>query len=401
MKKNNKYVKKRHKFYFSVARPIAWILAKKYHYTTKPKKMKKGEQYLILANHQGFLDPVFLALSFKAPVYMMATDSMFTTKWYSRLMMHCFAPIKKRKGIADISCIRTAMQIAKEGGNVALFPEANRAWCDFQFYIDKSICKLVRMLNLPVILFNFQGGYGVNPRWSSNIRKGSHKGVIREILTLEQIDSMTNDQLYNYIVEKLKVIDSDSGQLYKSDKKAEYLERQLFVCPECHSVSTLVSSGNTIHCTHCNLQVNYGENLLLTSENKNFHFKKVVDWYKFQQEFVKNYQVEPNKVIVQDENVELYDKTTENRILCATGKMSLDSQKIQIDNFSIDLKDITSATAINGTRMILNTEEKSYYVIGNERFNGIKYLLFFNILCPQISKHGGDKYYGLSTDTSI
>lgn len=396
--KSNKYVKKRHRIYFALVRPVAWLIAAIFHFKTKPKKLKKGERYLILANHQGMLDPVFLALSFKAPVYIMATDSIFTTKWYSKLMSHCFAPIKKRKGVADISSIRTAVQIAKEGGNVALFPEGNRTWGDFQFYIDKSVCKLIRLLKLPVLLYNFSGGYGVNPRWSKNIRRGKHRGVVREILSVEQINELTDEQLFERVVSGLKVIDGESGILFKSRKKAEFLEREFFVCPKCRSFSTLHSRGNVVTCSCCGLQVNYQEDLRFSSADEAFGFERAVDWYKFQQQTVKNFSIVEERTILKDNCVKLYDKTTENRVLLAEGEMTLDSEKLQIGNVSVALSEVSNATAIGGIKMIVNTAEKSYFIVGDERFNCIKYLLFFNRLCPQIFIQGGDKYYGLSFD---
>lgn len=393
-----KYVKFRHRVYFKLVRPIAWILARKYHFKTKPRKLKKGEQYLILANHQGLLDPVFVALSFKAPVYFMAADSLFSKKLHSRLLVHCFAPIKKSKGLADFSSIRTMRQIAKEGGNVALFPEGNRAWCDRQFYIDKSVCKLVRMLGLPLLLYNFHGGYGVNPRWSDAVRKGKFVGEVKKILSVEQIAKMDNEQLYNEIVSSLKVIDSDSGQLFKSKRKAEFLERELFVCPKCHSFSSLRSHGNSVTCARCGLEVFYGENLRLSSTDNDFPFERLSDWYGFQQEFVKGFPLPERGVIFEDDDVRLFDKSTPKHRLVAKGKMTLDKENLRVGEFSVPLCEIENCSAVGGVKMDLNTTSKHYFVVGHERFNVIKYLLFFNVLCKNIVEKGGDKYYGLSVD---
>ena len=393
-----KYVKPRHRFYFAFARPIVRMLARKFHFKTKVQKLKKGQNYLIFSNHQGYLDPAFMALSIKAPVYFVTTDVLYSTKWYLRLLFHCFAPIKKRKGFADIACIRTMHQIAREGGNVAVFPEGNRQWNDFQFYIDRAAVKLVRLLKLPLILYNIHGGYGVQPRWGKKIRKGRHTGEINEIIAWEEIEKMSDDELYERMKAGLKVIDSDSGELYKSKERAEYLERQLYICPKCGAQSTLHSKGSELTCTSCGLSVTYGENLRLTSPDPDFHFQKLVDWYTFQQERVRGLDLEAADELCGDEQVSLFDKTKQERVLVASGKMSLHKDKLTVGDWQISTSEIYGGCAQDGQKMTFNAGDKSYLIIGHERFNAIKYLLLFNRICEQIANKGGDKYYGLYLD---
>jgi 1-acyl-sn-glycerol-3-phosphate acyltransferase len=39
--------------------------------------------------------------------------------------------------------------------------------------------------------------------------------------------------------------------VYKSSKRAEYLEHVLFICPSCGSLHTIFSSGNNVTCSAC------------------------------------------------------------------------------------------------------------------------------------------------------
>ncbi|MCH5350574.1 MAG: 1-acyl-sn-glycerol-3-phosphate acyltransferase [Clostridiales bacterium] len=392
-----KRVKLRHRFFFAAARPIARIVARKFHFKTKVAKLPKNQNYLILSNHQGYLDPLFLALTIKRPIYFVTTDVLYSQKLHSRLIFHCFGPITKRKGFVDLACVRAMCDTARQGGSIAVFPEANRAWNDSQFYIDKAVVKLVRLIKLPLILYNIHGGYGVQPRWSKALRKGSHTGEIKEIISWEDISAMTDDALYEKIVTALKVIDSDSGELYKSKKRAEYLERQLFVCPKCLSLSTLRSHGNDVKCDSCGLTVTYGENLHLSSPDPDFKFDKVVDWYEFQQNFVRNYDVEDGELFY-DDGIKLYDKTEKKRVLIAEGKLTLSKESLTVGSKKFPTSDIFGATAQDGNKFTFGMDNRSYLVVGGDRFNSIKYLLFFNRLCKKISEKGGDKYYGLYPD---
>lgn len=388
-----KYIKRRHHVLFRILRPVGVILAKLYHCTYDIFPIKKGQNYLILSNHQATLDPVYLCMSFKTPVYLVANDSLFNTSLKSRLLQYCFAPIKKRKATVDIGCIKHCMKIAKEGGNVAMFPEGNRAWAEFQFPIEVGICKLIRLMKLPVLLYNFTGGYGVDPRWGGAKRKGEFRGGVKEILSVEEIAGMEDDTLYARVLSGLRVMDSESGKRYQSERRAEYLERELFICPKCKSISTLHSEGNKVICSACGLAVEYTENLHLQSEDAGFSFQQLVDWYQFQLAEIRKMQIKEDEVIYRDEQVRLLDKTTAKQFVIATGELTLTKDTISVGSTTIPLTEITSATIVGGTKLIINTEWNSYMIKGYNRFNALKYILTFHVLNTGIRE---EKYYSLN-----
>ncbi len=387
-----KIVKKKHTFYFKFLKPVGKYFALTHGFKYQKFKMEKGQNYLIMSNHQTMLDPALMAMSFNRPLYIVASDHIFNKSLPSKLMQRCFGPIKKKKATADISFIVDCVSAAKSGGNVLIYPEGNRAWADFQFYIDRSIVKLVRMLKLPLMLYNLKGGYGVNPRWGNGLRKGEFKGVINKIYTVEQLKSMTDDELYAEIVNDLRVIDSESGNSYKSKVRAEYLERELFVCPICKKESMLVSKGEKVICKNCGLEVEYTEDLKLKSNNKEFSFTKLVDWYKFQLEYIKGYKIPTDSsTIFADENVRFVDKTTERNKKIGKGNVSLNKDAFILGKKQIDVSSIISLTAVGGTKLIVNTKTSSIMIKGHERFNPLKYVLIFNLLRPDLN----EKYYGL------
>ncbi len=388
-----KHVKRRHSVIFALARAlVAPFLARRYGYKKTVYPSSKNKQFLILSNHQTLLDPALLAMNFKSAIYFIASDTLWNGSFVSKLLMFCFAPIKKRKAMADVSCIRTCLRVAKEGGTIAIFPEGNRSWADTPLYIDPAICQLVRMLKLPLLLHRFEGGYGVDPRWSGSLRRGPFRGYVAKELSPEEIAAMSDEALYSLIQETLHVVDAESGNRYRSVRRAEYLERLLFVCPRCHSLSTLRSKGNLLSCQKCSLTVYCREDTLLTSPDADFTFKALEDWADFQRKTVKSYEDKKQEIALEDDGVTLYDKTAEKRKKLAVGRLTLTEKALSLGDLTVPVKDITSATVVGGRQLVVNTRDRSFSFVGNERFNAIKYTLFFHVLETGMKE---DKYYGL------
>ena len=395
-KNKNTWVKKRHSVIFAILRAIvAPIIRLMYGYKMKKYKLEKNQGYFIISNHQGLLDPAFVAMTFKRPVYFVATDNLFSHKTITKILKYAVAPIPKRKGTMDAGCIKTCLRVAKENGTVGLFVEGNRAYADFQFYIDPSISKLIKKMNLPVILFNLNGGYGVDPRWGNKKRKGKFTGSVKRVISLEELESLSNEELHEIIVKEIRVMDSESGELYKSEQRAEYLEREFFVCPKCKRMQTIYSKGNKAYCSHCDFEVEYLENLHIKTNDINHNFEKLVDWYKFQLDFIKEYKIKEGPIF-EDEDIEIYySRTNQPRELISKGKLTFTSEYLQVGDYSINIKDIISTSPVGGVKLIITTTDDSYLIKGHERFNPIKFTLFMNILEGPIKESKGDKYYGL------
>ena len=124
----------------------------------------------------------------------------------------------------------------------------------------------------------------------------------------------------------------------------------------------------------------------------------MIDWYKYQLEYIKNYSVTDN-LIFEDNDVEIYySNYNKPRKLITKGKLILDKEGLKCNDLIIYNKDITSSSAIGGFKFIATTNENNYLIKGPKRFNPIKYVLMFNILDGPIKENGGDKYYGLDID---
>ena len=233
--KESKFIKGFVRFVFLIL--IKPFLALKYGYKVKDKyKIKKGEPVLVLSNHQTDLDPIFVHWSFNQVLNTVATDTIFK-KGFVGWNLKKLGAIPKRKGLVDLSTNLEIVRSIKRGSSVLLFLEGNRTYADFQFYISDKIAKLLKSVKCPIVLYNIHGGTGVSPRFAHKNRKGKIYGEIKMILKPEEYMKMDEEKLSNLVISNLRVIDAESGELYKSDKRAEYLERMFFICPHCGAVS--------------------------------------------------------------------------------------------------------------------------------------------------------------------
>ncbi len=393
----NKEVLRRHKFYTFIVK-IAAILIGKIGYGFKlPKKYKigKDENVFVISNHQANLDPAFVGLAFNKPLYYVATDTITTTGFIYKLIKHALNPIPKKKGASDPQCVRKILKISKEGGSICLFVEGNRSYAEFQYAIEPSIVKLIRKLNIPIILYNIKGGNGVDPRFAVKPRKGSFTGEVKRRIDPSEYALMSDTELLDAIKEGIRVYDSESGCTYRSRRRAEYLERMFFVCPKCYKTQTLVSKGNTIKCSECSMEIEYTEDLKLKPYDKSIKFERMIDWYDFQKKWVKDYEV-GDGIIFDDGEVELYSSIPEKkRKLISTGKMSLTKDELKIGEYIIDVKTITMSSPINGRNIGIETTGGDYLIKGYDRFNPLKYVLMFNRLDTIQNNKNLDVYFTL------
>ena len=381
-KKREKWMKFRHK----VVRNLLWIFIKPLAvamYGIKIEKFKEegSRPYLILYNHQTAFDQFFVGLAFKQPVYYVASEDLFSNGFVSALIRWLVAPIPIKKQATDVTAVMNCMRLAKEGGTLAIAPEGNRTYSGKTEYIAPSIATLAKKIKLPIALYRIEGGYGVQPRWSDKTRRGKMRSYVSKVIEPEEYASMSNEELYAWIVEGLYVNEGIADAMFKSGKKAEYLERAMYVCPYC-GLSEFESNGNEIECKKCHRKLTYGEDKTLTGVGFEFPYKFVTQWYDAQKEFVSNLDLQPyyekpmyvdkaklSEVIVYKRKVVL-DKDAEiklygNRIEINEGKEN---------GMTFGFEDISAVSVLGRNKVNLYHDKRVYQLKSDKRFNALRYV---------------------------
>lgn len=379
------WTKFRHKAVFAMLKPFFWLFLR-IHYGFVAQKFELPKKpVLILFNHQTSFDPFMVAQSFKGPIYFLATDDIFSLRILSRIIRFLVAPIPKSKSFRDFQAIKNIITVKEEGGMISLSPEGNRTYDGRLCNIDPAIVKLIKHLKIPVCLYTIQNGFGVSPRFSPFVRKGNMTGKVAKYLDVEQIESLSNDALYQEIVSTLSVDEFSSNQTFKSRKKAEYMERAVFFCPVCKRISTLHSHKNTIVCSYCNLEVTYQDDLTLKANNPMFRFRYVYEWLDYQVDYFLALDLTEKREMFRDEQVtfkEVIKNKHKNKLL--KGRLTMNFEQIKLSDgkksLVFSLSEIESMAVMGQNKLNLYIGKAIYQIKANPRFNALKYMqLYFHI----------------------
>lgn len=385
-KQEQKWIKKRHRIIRNIAFAILHPYARlRYGMRVEKFREQTKRPYLILLNHQTPFDQFFVGMAFRGAVYYLATEDIFSMGWISSLIRWLVAPIPIKKQTTDLAAIKTCIRVAREGGTIAIAPEGNRTYSGRTEYMSPSIASMARKLGLPIVLFRIEGGYGTEPRWSDVIRRGKMRAYVAQVIEPEAYAAMTNEELFEQIKTGLYVDESNVNGTFQHKKRAEYLERAIYVCPFC-GLSVWESSGATATCTACGRQITYHPTKEITGVGYDFPFRFVAEWYDYQNQFVNTLDPDQHtETWLFRDAVSLWDVQPYQRKTCLrdTATAALYGDRIAVDEegenpLVLPFEEITAAAVLGRNKLNVYHDGKVYQFRGGKRFNALKYVNLYH-----------------------
>ena len=320
-------------------------------------------------------------MGFRGPVYYVASEDLFSNGWISTLLRWLVAPIPIKKQTSDVSAVKTCIRVAKEGGTIAIAPEGNRTYSGRTGYMNPAIASLAKMIKLPIALYRIEGGYGVHPRWSDVVRRGKMRAYVSRVIEPEEYAAMSKTELFSLIESGLAVDEGTADGVFESDRRAEYLERAMYVCPWC-GLSEFESHGNEIECLRCHRKINYGADKRLTGVGFDFPFEFVAGWYDYQEDFVRALDLDKHlsEPMYRDSarlsEVILYKR---KQPLREEASISLYGDRIVIDEtredaLTLPFSELEALSVLGRNKLNIYHGEKLYQLKGGKRFNALKYV---------------------------
>lgn len=356
----------------------------RYNVAVEPFAARKGQGYLILMNHTTAYDQFFVAMSIPGTIYYIATEDIFSLGWISRLLRWAVGPIPIRKQTVDISAVKTCLKIAREGGTIALAPEGNRSYSGKTEYMNPAIAKLAKKIGLPIALFRIEGGYGIHPRWSNEVRKGKMRAYVSQVIEPEEYAALSDQELMDRIQTGLYVDETQPEGPFLGKNRAQYLERVIYTCPKC-GLSKWESHGHDMTCSTCGTTVTYGTDKTITCRDGEFPFTNVNDWYEYQKDFVNRMdpglysQVPAFRDRAKVSEVIVY---SHKNVLRKDAAVSLYGDRVVIDEGTeselvLSFDDVSAAACLGKNKLNIYHKKDVYQFKGDDRFNSLKYVNFF------------------------
>ena len=261
----------------------------------KPKISKVGMRgikppYILLGNHNAFMDIKMLSyITFPHLLnYVIAIDGFLGRENFLRHI----GGICKRKFTTDFKLIKHIEEVIKNKHVLAMFPEARYSLCGTNAIIPKSLARLCKHLNVPVVTLMMKGHHINSPFWNLTNRK--IKGIEAELkclITKDELHELSIDEIDERIQNEF-IYDEYAWQLKNKipvtyEGRAEGLHKVLYKCPHCGKEYFMSSNGHTLKCDACGKTWDYSIYGELKANEGETEFSHIPDWYEWERKEVK------------------------------------------------------------------------------------------------------------------
>jgi len=381
MKKNNRWIRFRHTVVVNILRCTLGIYTRiKYAITIEKFKEQGKGPYLILMNHQTAFDQFFVGMTFRRPVYYLASEDLFSMGWVSRLIRWLVAPIPIKKQTTDLQAVKTCIRVAREGGSICIAPEGNRTFHGKTVYIKPTIAPLAKKLGIPIVIFRIEGGYGVQPRWSDVVRRGKMRSFVKRVIEPEEYSTMTADELNDMIIQELYVDEARVTGQFRHKKNAEFLERAMYVCPQC-GLSEFESREDIITCKKCGRGIRHLPTKELAGVGFDFPHRFVADWYQWQCNYINDLDLTAltdAPLYTETVRLSLVHPCQNKELLKKEAALCLYGDRITIDDKSYPFDELSAITLLGKNKLNVYAGSDILQLKGGKRFNGLKYVNFIH-----------------------
>ncbi len=247
--------------------------------------------YIVLCNHNQFAD---FFVTFKAlhPYKFNNIATLDGFVGFEKVMTELGCACH-RKYTTDISLIRACHKILHEYGDIlCMYPEARYSNVGTTAIIPDVVGKLVKKNKVPVVTIINHGHYLNAPFWDfRQYRKVPFRSTMKQILTAEQIENMTVDEI-NQVIRKEMYYDDHRWQKENNikiteDFRADGLNKVLYKCPHCLSEGKTVGKGIYLTCEECGKKWELTELGELSALDGETEFSHIPDWYEWERECVR------------------------------------------------------------------------------------------------------------------
>jgi 1-acyl-sn-glycerol-3-phosphate acyltransferase len=132
---------------------------------------------IVAPNHVSYLDPQLVAASWPEDLHFFAGKRLFNNKIMKWILHNLYChPVEKGK---ELSTIRTALDLLKQGNKVVVFPEGTRSEDGNLQPLRSGVAFLAHQSQCPIIPCYVSGSYEAWPKTQKRPRFGGVRTVCR------------------------------------------------------------------------------------------------------------------------------------------------------------------------------------------------------------------------------
>ncbi len=163
---------------------------------------KKGP-FVLISNHQSYLDPIFCIGPLKRPSSCLARDSLFTN-WLFGPLISSMNAIPLKQDEADISAMRKVIGKLKKGEGVCLFPEGTRTYDGKIAPLKPGFGFLCRRGEAAVVPVVIDGAFECWPRHKKLFSPGLISVCYGKAISAEQAKKMGDKKLAEVLTDTMR-----------------------------------------------------------------------------------------------------------------------------------------------------------------------------------------------------
>ncbi len=251
---------------------------------------KLNRPFVALGNHASTIDVmlgIFALYKAKKRANVVTGKDVFTWKALKPFLKG-FGAIPKNQSTIDLNSIKMMKSAVEQDCNLLLYPEGKTSLDGKNlYYLSPSIGKFVKFLGVDVVMIKSNGAYLTRPRYTKGFRRGVVNVDVDILITKEEVENMSNKEVYEKITNALSFNDCqwqiDNKIRFKSKNPAQNLGYLLYKCPKCGREYENVSDENYLTCTHCGNKVQYTEyGELIPIGEDSVSLDRIDLWYDYQ-----------------------------------------------------------------------------------------------------------------------
>lgn len=192
--------------------------------TVNHEKLIQDRGVLIVANHESYVDPPFIGVSFQDSIYYLARKTLFRSVggWlYPKLNA---VPVDQER--PDMTSLKNIIKLLKAGERVLLFPEGERTLTGELGEAQAGVGLIISKAKVPVQPMRIVGAKEALPRGSGKMSRHPIKVVVGDPIefTAEELAAKGREgyqQLADKVMAEIARLTTGAGVVTDSTKNRE------------------------------------------------------------------------------------------------------------------------------------------------------------------------------------